>query len=388
MVICYFGSYSKGEGYPRNLVLIDGLRQSGVSVVECNVPFRYGSNEGISWDIIGNNALKLIAFLVINYVRLFLRFMVCISNFEVDLVLVGYMGHLHVFLAKFLACIIRRPVVFDAFISLYDTLVDDRKLVGKNSVLKQLLIVLDKYACKFADVVLLDTKQHVDYFVRMFNLPRHCFIVVPTGSVEQVFYPRNNTKAGAEKTCKVLFFGTYIPLHGIEYIIKAANNLRSCESIKFELIGSGQLYAEMKAMAEKLSLDNINFTGRMIGYNKLAEKIAAADVCLGIFGTTDKARRVIPCKIYDCLAMGKPIITADTPAIRETLTDGKDVILVPAGDPDALAWTIRRLCSDKKLRESLAKNAYALFKSRFSSRKIAKQLIYDLSIRLGGRGKA
>ncbi len=56
------------------------------------------------------------------------------------------------------------------------------------------------------------------------------------------------------------------------------------------------------------------------------------------------SKGVIPCKVYDCMAFGKAIITADTPAIKELLTDGETVVLVNAGNPgEALAESILKL---------------------------------------------
>jgi glycosyltransferase involved in cell wall biosynthesis len=71
--------------------------------------------------------------------------------------------------------------------------------------------------------------------------------------------------------------------------------------------------------------------------------IRQADVCLGIFGTSEKASRVIPNKVYQILASKKHLITADTPAIRELLKEGPCVHLVPPGDAKALASAILKI---------------------------------------------
>ena len=63
---------------------------------------------------------------------------------------------------------------------------------------------------------------------------------------------------------------------------------------------------------------------------------AGADLCLGVFGATPKAARVVPHKVYTALAAGRPVLTADTPAVRELLRPGEEVWTMPPGDPDAL----------------------------------------------------
>jgi glycosyltransferase involved in cell wall biosynthesis len=84
-----------------------------------------------------------------------------------------------------------------------------------------------------------------------------------------------------------------------------------------------------------------------VEYERLPGEIRAAGCALGIFGTTPKALRVIPNKAFQALACGAPLITADTPAARELLTNEQDAMLVPPGDPAALANAIRRLAADE-----------------------------------------
>ena len=64
--------------------------------------------------------------------------------------------------------------------------------------------------------------------------------------------------------------------------------------------------------------------------------MSRADIVLGIFGESVKTMRVIPNKAYEALAMSLPLVTADTPAIRELL-DERSAVLVPAADPQAIA---------------------------------------------------
>jgi glycosyltransferase involved in cell wall biosynthesis len=85
---------------------------------------------------------------------------------------------------------------------------------------------------------------------------------------------------------------------------------------------------------------------------------------LGIFGTTSKAGRVIPNKAFQAIACGRPLITSDTPAARELLTDGSDALLVPPGDAQGLAAAVRRLAADPALAERLGGAARATYLAR------------------------
>ena len=62
---------------------------------------------------------------------------------------------------------------------------------------------------------------------------------------------------------------------------------------------------------------------------------------------------MVPNKVWQAMAAGRPVVTADTPAVREVLEDGRTALLVPAGDPDALAEALARLAGDAALRARL-----------------------------------
>ncbi len=103
-----------------------------------------------------------------------------------------------------------------------------------------------------------------------------------------------------------------------------------------------------------------------IEYDELPREYWGAGCALGIFGTSDKALRVIPNKAYQALACGTPLITGDTPAARELLTDGENALLVPPGDPAALAEAMRRVAADPELAKRLSNGGRAVYEARAS----------------------
>jgi len=108
-----------------------------------------------------------------------------------------------------------------------------------------------------------------------------------------------------------------------------------------------------------------------VEYEELAAEYDRAGCALGIFGTTDKTARVIPNKVFQALACGTPVVTADTPAARELLVDGESALLVPAGDPAALAATLRRLAGDPALAEHLSGGGLLTYQQRASEEVLA-----------------
>ena len=128
----------------------------------------------------------------------------------------------------------------------------------------------------------------------------------------------------------------------------------------------------MRALAQQLGVHSMQFVGRR-PYDELPEWMARSDVCLGIFGTSPKARRVIPNKVFDALACERAVITGDTPAVRELLCPGDDVWVCPPGDPEALADAIVTL-RDDDLRRAIAERGHARFRETASLDALARDL--------------
>jgi glycosyltransferase involved in cell wall biosynthesis len=82
---------------------------------------------------------------------------------------------------------------------------------------------------------------------------------------------------------------------------------------------------------------------------------------------------VIPNKAFQALACGTPLVTADTPAARELLRDGQDALLVPPGDPAALAAAVGRLAEQPELAARLAAAGRKTYEERASERVLGER---------------
>lgn len=343
MKVLRFGSYD--PNYPRNRIIVEGLRKNGVKVIECN-----------------------------DLSEIWLRYPNLIRKYtsKYDVMFVCHPGYTSVPLARILTKLSAKPLIFDAFISLYDTNVFDRKLTKEDSLKSKFYFYLDKFACMLSDVVLLDTNEHINYFHRTFDIDKEKFRRIFIGADDAIFYPREIERK--KDTFNITFHGTFIPLQGIQYIVKAAKLLEDHKEIKFELLGSGQTYTKIINLSQKLNAKNIVFQ-KPVNYEKVPYFIARGDVCLGIFGDTAKAKRVIPNKVFEILAMKKPLITGASPAIREAgIVNRKNALLVEMANPTAIADGILELKKDKKLRNNIAKRGYELFKKNFIPKIIGRHL--------------
>lgn len=134
-------------------------------------------------------------------------------------------------------------------------------------------------------------------------------------------------------------------------------------------MGTGQEYPGARELARQLQVTNIDWVD-WVSFDELGDRLRRADVALGIFGVGAKAARVVPNKVHQSLAAGIATITRDSQAARALLQDGRDALLVPAGDPDALARAILSL-RDAGMRTSIASAGYEAWRSRASRAALA-----------------
>jgi len=284
-----------------------------------------------------------------------------------DVLLIAYPGQLDAPLLGPLARWRSVPVVFDPFISLFDTVVEDRGLAGPRSALGRLLAFLDRRACRAADLLLADTPDHAERFSELTGVPRERFRVLPVGADDSLFRPR----AVPPEPGSVLFYGTYIPLHGVHTILAAAARLRD-RPLRFKLIGAGQERARAEAFVREHRLAHVELA-EPVPLERLPDEIARSWLCLGIFGTSGKASRVIPNKIFQCLAVGRPVLTGETPAVTGAFAPD-EVATVPPGDPEALAEAIAALADDPARTEALAAAGHARFRRDYRGEVLAGEL--------------
>jgi glycosyltransferase involved in cell wall biosynthesis len=158
-------------------------------------------------------------------------------------------------------------------------------------------------------------------------------------------------------------------------VVETARRISGADkAIRFQFIGSGQTHDQTRALASGFGLDNIDFEG-WLSQTELARRVAAtADVCLGIFGRTEKAGRVVPHKVFQAMALGKAVITARTPAAEEFFTHRKNIFLSDRKDPGSLAEAILELKDDDGLREKVAREGFDLVWEKYQPDAIGSTL--------------
>ncbi len=308
MRVCFFGTYDADQ--PRTRVMIEGLRQAGVAVLECRTPLWADTAHKVSVAQRPGVLTRQSGRLVRAYWQLLGQ---ARQVAPCDAVIYPHFGQLDLIVTGWMFRHRGIPVIWDALVSAFDTAVEDRRLLSKRSIRASGLTWADRLAGRAADVVLADTPQNAAFWHERFGVPDARLRVVPVGAEDMFAQARPG--GGPHDRFEVLFFGKYIPLHGVETIVRAAKLLEPHSHIRVTMLGTGQQRSKVDALAAELDLTGVRFVD-WVPYVDLPATIAAADVCLGIFGTGDKAARVVPNKAYQAIAAGRPLITADTPAAR------------------------------------------------------------------------
>lgn len=355
--------------------MIEGLRRNGVEVIECHEPLWFGIEDHVQAASGGWIRPSFWLRVMRVYARLLRKYR-DVGNY--DVMVLGYPGQLDVLLARILTWLRKKPLVLDVFMSIY-LIAQERGLTERSPVTARLLYLIEKIACSLPDLLILDTEEYVAWFQQVYGIHPSRFRLVPTGADDRIFRPIPSEKK--DGLFRVLYYGSFIPNHGVMYIIEAARILQNEPDIHFELIGDGPEKAQAVALAKQYNLTNITFEGWM-DQEELVRRIANADVVLGAFGITPQSLMTVQNKIYEGLAMGKPVITGESQVVRKWLSPNVHILLCQRENPESLAETIRNLKKNPGLCEVLSKEGQILYNQSFTPSQLGCQFKCYLENRL------
>jgi len=353
MKICFFGSYVKDSfGIPSGnggTLLKKILETQNIKVIECH------------------EQIKNSADFVPAYFKLFVKH----RKLDYDVMIIPWRGILTLPLAKIIH---KKPIIYFPAFSIYDTLVNDRKKIKKNSFKAKFVHFVDKLSCKWSDIVIVESSEEITYFVNEFGFEKEKFRQYHLAADESIFHPTSLENKFSEKFV-VLFFGSFIPLHGVETIVKSAILLKENNDIIFKLCGDGQTKSIIEKIIKQNNLKNVLLLG-LVSKEKLIDNVMKSSICLGIFGDTKKSRKVLTNKVYQTLASKKPLITMNSyTSIEAHLVDKNNCMLVPPGNPEKLADAILFLKNYPEKRKEIAEKGYQTYVNYLSMEVVGKRLV-------------
>jgi len=355
MALCFFGAYD--PAYSRTAILRRGLALNGQPALELHLPAR----------------LKAWARYPLGFGRA-LTFKNLWRQGSVHLFVPSF-GHKDVPLAFILTRLFGRRLIFDPLASRYETKILDWQRQPQRSLAAFWNHFLDRWSLRLSDLVLADTSAHKEYYCQEFGLAKSRVAVLPVGFDDSIWRPAT-LSVPKNKPFTVVFFGSFLPLHGVEQVARAAGLLsQEKPPIYFRFIGSGQTWPRVQTLLQESKAERISLEG-WLAERDLALKVAAeADLCLGLFGRSPKAWRVVPHKIFQALALGKPVLTLDTPAVREFFRPQEEIYLCPSSEPEAIAQAIIELRQDEALRRRLAEQGRDLVWQKYTPLVLGRTLL-------------
>jgi glycosyltransferase involved in cell wall biosynthesis len=194
---------------------------------------------------------------------------------------------------------------------------------------------------------------------------------VPNG-IEPEFWAAGSRESGRARLglmpnqIAVIYTGTIGMAHGLGTVLQAARLVEtSLPHVRFFIVGDGAELAELKSRAAESRQLNIAFTGQLPRQH-IADILAASDVTLVMLKPAETFKSVLPSKMFEAMAAGKPIVLAVEGEARQVLERSQAGVPVPPGDAVALARAVAKLAQKPELRERLGAAGSAVVATEFN----------------------
>ena len=178
---------------------------------------------------------------------------------EIDIIFIGFAPQL--ILPFFKWKMRNKTVIIDFFISIYDTMVHDRKKFKDKGVIAKLCYYIDYVTLRWADYVIADTKAHARYFVDEFKSEQSKFEILYLEADKTIYYPREQHKKEELKNkFVVLYFGSILPLQGVEVILEAIKKMEDAKDIAETLMNNCTVILNLEGLDVEIAQRIIDFT--------------------------------------------------------------------------------------------------------------------------------
>lgn len=361
------GAALTGNGYPNARNTIDTLAEArGILIIDraywLPENFHLWKLASESLYVKVNGACRLGAGSILSLFRAMLSYR------PGDTLYLPYPSLPSLWLLSWLPASLRPRVFIDAYITLWDSFYQDRRLGRQTGIAARLLLSAESRALRAADRVLVDTAANAEHLASLYGIVRARIHSLPLAALPVGYAPPAAQKNPLQHKTRILFVGTFVPLQGTTVIAQAINILRDRDDLEFTLIGDGQLADEAARLLK--SAPRINWHRGWQPLCVIENELAQTDICLGIFGGEGKASRVLPFKLYMALAASKAIIT------QSAYSTPADVPELPvwtcAATPEDLAQAITTLSADTATRSLLQASARRYFDQHLANSNVAR----------------
>ena len=373
MRILVWGTYR--ENYSRNKLIFSGLKKAGVEIIECHETLWKGDKD--RENIARGKWISPLFWIRLSfrYVKLIFRFF---TQKKFDIIYIAYPGHFDVFIGKILSMISKKPLVWDVLNSFF-LIMKERKIYGNRLEKLSLKLIkrIEKRALLMPQILFLDNQIFVDWLCDIHQIIGDKFRLIPIGADSSFFYPNRSVEMDHQRTF-VLYYGTFIPNHGVCHILDAAKILQDDHEIHFIFVGDGPEKSNSQKFVAENKLANITFIN-WLSKDDLLEVIWKSHIVLGVFGDTLQVSLTNNNKIVEAFAVKKPVISGLTKALPREIVHGVNIHLCKAGDSLEIANSIKYLVANPNYCKKIADNGYKTYMENFENLQIGKIVLNHLT---------
>lgn len=263
----------------------------------------------------------------------------------------------------------RRPVIYDEFINPVEWFVEEHGKLRADGVPARALRAAFRLLMQRCARVLADTASHADHAAGLMALPRTLWSVVPVGTDEATFAPAPREPASP---LRVLYYGSMLPLHGLDVLLDAAVLLAEREDIVFDVVGGDD---DARALVDDAVARGARIDYRSwVPYEHLPALFATTGLAIGgPLGGTVQSRYVITGKTYQFLASAVPTLVGEN-LESGVFSDRRDALVVPQRDARAVAEACEWAADHPRQLAQVGERGRALFERLWSRPRIARAL--------------
>jgi glycosyltransferase involved in cell wall biosynthesis len=246
----------------------------------------------------------------------------------------------------------------------------------RNRLLIRLLSALERFAYRSCDHIVPVTEAFRRHIVARGIAPEK-ISVVRNGVDFSLFGgdadPRElRTRLRLEGKFVVSYVGTHGMAHGLETVLNAAAQLRSHAHIAFLLVGDGAERQRLLAVRDRLGLGNVTMLEQQ-PKERMPEIWALSDASLVLLRKLPLFETVIPSKIFESMAMRRPIILGVGGEAREIVEEGEAGLIVEPESSASLCAAVLKLADNPALGRQLGANGRRHVSAHFDRRVLARR---------------
>ncbi len=272
------------------------------------------------------------------------------------------------FPAKICGWLFSAPMILNID-DLWPESLSDLGMLG-DGLLKRISERIARFAYRVADAIAPISPSYVEHIVTKYGVPGSKVKVIPGGVDVALFQGESGLTQHSK--FEVLYIGSFSKAYDFSQVVRAANELRGIEMIRFQLRGQGEMAPTIRREIEKLQIQNVSLTEDLVSRTEAARLMMNANALLLPLSGTENVEKGISSKLYEYQAAGKPIVCCSNGTPGKYVRESGSGLVVRPGDFAGLAAAVLRLYKDAELVSKFGRAGREFVVSRYSIERVGE----------------